>query len=280
MAVACGIYEELLAAIDSVDIYAVRAAFRLDVQEVLRRVHYRFLLSLLGGILAAVVVMVEIVRLPKLLIAHPTEVYAVFFGLVLASVFILGRGIDWGPLRALGLVIGALAGFAVVNLVPVNTPSSPLFMFGYGMIAISAMLLPGISGSFILLIFGQYEKVIGALERLIHLDFSALLIVVPFALGCLLGIGAFSRLVAWLLRHFHDTVVAGLCGLLVGSLWRIWPYQETVTQMVRGKEKVLEASPSIPAHFDGAVVGLALAGFCAVFLVEWLASLRSSRSSK
>lgn len=275
LAVACGIYEELLAAIDSVDLDVVKAALRLDLKTVLAKVHFRFLACLLGGIATAVVVMIKIVGLPKLLISHPREVYAVFFGLVLASVFILGRKISWNFVRAGSLALGTLLGFLVVNLVPVSTPSNPLFMFGYGMVAISAMLLPGISGSFILLILGQYERVIGALESLIHLELSALGIVLPFAAGCLLGIGAFSRFVAWLLRHFHDPVVAGLCGLLLGSLWRIWPYQNTVTQVVRGKTRVLEATPYLPPQFDLGILALLVAGFLAVFLVEFLAHLRS-----
>jgi putative membrane protein len=83
-----------------------------------------------------------------------------------------------------------------------------------------------------------------------------------------------------MLRHFHDPVVAGLCGLLLGSLWRIWPYENTVTQIVRGKERVMEATPYVPEHFDTHVLLLMLAGFGAVFLVEWLAHLQSRNPKK
>jgi putative membrane protein len=148
-------------------------------------------------------------------------------------------------------------------------------MFCYGAVAISAMLLPGISGSFILLILGQYQRVIGALESLIHLDLAALWIVVPFSLGCLVGLSAFSRFVAWLLRHYHDPVVAWLCGLLVGSLWRIWPYQNTRAIEVRGKLRVVEAVPYIPDDWQLLPILLALSGFASVFLVEFLARARS-----
>src|SRR5690606_305377 len=185
-------------------------------------------------------------------------------GLVLASVFVLGKKISWSASRVGALAGGTLFGWLVVTLVPVDMPSGPLHMFGYGTVAISAMLLPGISGSFILLIFVQYERIMNSIEALLHRDFSALLVVVPFALGCVFGIAAFSRVVAWMLRRFHDPVVAGLCGLLVGSLWRIWPYQNTVTEEVRGKVKVIEATPFLPEAWDVSVILLMVAGFVAV----------------
>jgi putative membrane protein len=233
--------------------------------------------SLLLGIFAAVVVMVKVVGLPHLLLEKPTLVYAVFFGLVFASVFILGRKISWGILESLSLILGTAAGFLVVNLVPMDMPGSPLHMFAYGFVAISAMLLPGISGSFILLILGQYERIIFSIEALLHRDFSALLVLVPFGLGCVVGILAFSRVVAWLLRLYEYPVIAGLCGLLLGSLWRIWPYQHTVTAEVHGKTKVVEATPFLPQTLEFSVVSLLMAGFVAVFAVEALAKWRHGK---
>lgn len=280
MAVACGIYEQLLAAIASINGKSLGALARLQLKDFFAMVHFRFLVSLVVGLFTAVVVMVKIVGLPQLLITAPTLVYAVFFGLVLASVFILGKTVSWGLREVTCLVIGSGLGFAIVNLVPVDMPGSPLHMVFYGIVAISAMLLPGISGSFILLVLGQYERVMTAIEGLIHLDWSALLIVVPFAVGCLLGIGAFSRVVAWLLAHHHSPVVAGLCGLLVGSLWRIFPYQRTVTQEVRGKVKVVEATPYLPETWDLAVPVLVVLGFLTVFGVEYLATRRSRAPSQ
>ncbi len=275
MAVACGIYEELLAAINSIDKAAIQALLRLRFAEVLSRVHFRFVACLGFGIALAVVVMIKVVGLPRLLQEHPTLVYAVFFGLVLASVFVLARRIPtWNASRFGAMALGAVLGFAVVNLVPVSTPENPLFLFVAGMVAICAMLLPGISGSFILLILGKYEYVIGAVERLIHFDLSALGVVVPFALGCLVGIAAFSRFLGWLLRRWHDTMIALLSGLLVGSLWRIWPFQHLVYQEVRGKMKVVEATPFWPESLDFTVVGLMIAGLLAVAAVEWIASRR------
>lgn len=276
MAVACGIYERLLAAIASVNARSLLALLRGAIGEACGLIHYRFLASLFLGIVMAVVIMVKVVGLPHLLLSAPTLVYSLFFGLVLASVYILGKSISWSAREVVSLFVGALFGFAVVNLVPVDLPQSPLHMFGYGVVAISAMLLPGISGSFILLVLGQYEHIIFSIEKLLHLDFSALLVVVPFGVGCLVGIGAFSRLVAWLLERFHNPVTAGLCGLLLGSLWRIWPYQHTVTAEVHGKTKVVSATPYFPESFAITAALLMVAGFASVLLIEVLARRRAS----
>lgn len=281
MAVALGIYVQLLAAIASINARSIRGLLSLRWNEVFGVIHFRFLISLTLGILLAVIVMLRVVRLPYLLETQPTLVYAVFFGLVLASTLVLMRHIpSWTGLRVSVLALGALVGFLVVNLVPVNTPENPLFIFLCGVVAISAMLLPGISGSFVLLILGKYEYIIGQVEELLHLKLSALLVVLPFALGCLVGIAAFSRLLSWVLRNWHDTAIAGLTGLLLGSLWRIWPYQHLVRTQVRGKSKVIEATPFWPESIDGAVIGLAVFGLAVVLVIEQLARRRAASAAE
>jgi putative membrane protein len=277
MAVACGIYMELLAAINSINGRALQALARLRFGELLQVVHWRFMVSLGLGIGLAFVVMLRVVGLPRLLQEHPTEVYAVFFGLVLASVFVLARRVEgWTAGRVGAGVVGAALGFAIVNLVPVATPDNPAFVFLCGVIAICAMILPGISGSFVLLILGKYEYVISSVERLMHFDLGALAVVVPFAAGCVVGLASFSRLLSWMLARWHQPMLAGLTGLLVGSLWRIWPFQEVVQQEVRGKLKVVSATPFWPTSFQPGVLGLVLAGLAAVVAVEILAARRSA----
>jgi putative membrane protein len=161
-----------------------------------------------------------------------------------------------------------------VNIVPVSTPDSPSFLFACGAVAICAMLLPGISGSFILLILGKYAYVLNAVEGLMRFDASQLKVVIPFALGCLTGLAAFSRFLGWLMRKWHDTVLAGLSGLLLGSLWRIWPYQHLDRQVVRGKMKVVEAHAYWPDSFEASVLGLMIAGFLVVVVIELVATKR------
>jgi putative membrane protein len=136
------------------------------------------------------------------------------------------------------------------------------------------MLLPGISGSFILLILGKYSYVLNAVEGLLHFDLSQLGVVVPFALGCLTGLVVFSRFLGWLMRRWHDTVLAGLSGLLFGSLWRIWPYQHLEHALVRGKMKVVAAHAYFPDSFEGSVLTLMLIGFLVVIVIEFVATRR------
>lgn len=269
MAVALGIYRRLLAAIESIDSRALRALISLRFAKLFELVHWRFLVTLVAGIGAAVVIMVKVVKLPHLIDAHPSYVYGAFFGLVLASALVLVRRLPhWTPAAGASLVVGVGLGFAIVNLVPVQTPENPLFVFLCGALAICAMILPGISGSFVLLILGKYEYVIGALG---HLD---LMVIVPFAAGCAAGLLSFARLLGWMLDRWHDPMVAMLTGLLIGSLWRIWPYQHLEKTLVRGKMRVIEATPFWPESFELSVLLLLIAGFVAVTVIEQLAARR------
>lgn len=271
MAVALGIYGKLLAAITSVNVDAVRALLRFDLKQVFKLLHWRFMLCLGGGVFLAFAIMIKIVKLPHLLETHPKQVYAVFFGLVLSSALILAKRLpNWDAGRVASLVLGVGIGWGVVNLVPVETPEHPAFIFLCGFVAISAMLLPGISGSFILLILGKYAFIFGNLTKVG--------VVVPFALGCGAGLAVFSRFLKWLLTRWHDPVVAGLVGLLIGSLWRIWPYQHTKTVIVREKPRVLEAVPYWPDSLELGVLGLFILGLLAVLAVEWLATRRTLRA--
>lgn len=274
MAVALGIYHQLLAAITSVNRDAILKLVRIQIKDLLAVVHWRFLVSLLGGVGLGVGLMVKVVKLPHMVEAqspHRPLVYAIFFGMVLGSAFTLSRHLEaWNGGRYAALVVGIAVGFGVVNLVPVGTPEHPLFIFMCGAIAICAMLLPGISGSFILLILGKYAYVLGALSQL------KLAVILPFVAGCLVGILSFSRLLKWLLDRWHDTMLAGLIGLLVGSLWRIWPYQTLETVVVREKPRVIGATPFLPDTLDFRLIGGFLAGVVFVIALEIYATKRKA----
>jgi putative membrane protein len=271
MAVALGIYRQLLSAITSLGRDALTKLLRLRIREALALVHWRFLACLLTGIGLGIVLMVKVVKLPEMVAAespHRPLVYAIFFGMVLGSTFTLGRHVEWCLRRVATLLAGAGLGFAVVNLVPVDTPTHPAFIFLCGAVAICAMLLPGISGSFILLILGKYAYVLAAVGSL------DLLVLAPFVLGCLVGILSFARLLKWLLDGYRHTVMALLVGLLFGTLWRIWPYQQLTEVVVRDKPRVIGATPYLPASLDLAiVVGFAL-GLGFVLGIEWYAIRR------
>lgn len=276
MAVALGIYARLLAAIASINTHSLRALLRFDFRRVLQLVHWRFVVCLVAGLATAVVIMLKVVKLPHLIETKPTFVYAVFFGLVLASAIVLARRLpEWTVWRGALLVLGAAMGFAVVNLVPVQTPEHPAFIFLCGVISICAMLLPGISGSFVLLILGKYEYILNSVSQLLRADLTQLGVVVPFALGCAVGIAAFARFLGWLLNKHEHPVIAWLVGLLIGSLWRIWPYQRLTTAEVRGKTRVIGNDPYFPESFEVGVAVLIVVGLATVLCIEHLAARRA-----
>jgi putative membrane protein len=278
MAVALGIYHQLLAAITSANREAVTKLLKAQIKDLLEIVHWRFLVSLLGGVGLGVGLMVKVVKLPHLVgadSAHRPLVYAIFFGMVLGSAITLSRHLSaWKGAQYGAMVGGAVFGFGVVNLVPTGTPDHWAFIFVAGAIAICAMLLPGISGSFILLILGKYAYVLGALGEL---NFA---VIIPFILGCAVGILSFSRLLKWLLDRWHDTMLAGLIGLLVGSLWRIWPYQVLETIIVREKPRVIKATPFLPEALDFRLLAGFVAGVAFVVALEIYATRRKAAAEK
>ncbi len=274
MAVALGIYHQLLAAITSVNSDALKTLLKGRLRDTFAILHWRFLLSLVCGVGLGIALMVKVIKLPSMVLAsspNRASVYAVFFGMVLASTFTLGRQVkEWGMARPLAIALGAVVGFTIVNLVPVQTPEHPVFVFFCGAVAICAMLLPGISGSFILLILGKYAYVLGALGKL------QMGVIVPFASGCLVGLLAFSRLLKWLLDRWHDTVLAALIGLLLGSLWRIWPYQHITEKVIRHKPRVIGAEPFLPTSLEPKILLLFVLGVAFVVGIEWYATRRKA----
>ena len=217
MAFVMGLYEELVEALKSFDGRLAGRLARLRVAEALASVPWPFLAVLGGGMAAAVLTLAE--PIGWLLDNRPVPLFGFFFGLVLASIVTVGAQVRWSPSPVLCLLLGAGGSYLLVGLVPLTMPHDGLTLFLSGVAAITAMILPGISGSFVLLVLGQYEFVIDAVRQR---DFLAL---VPLALGCAAGILAFVRVLSWLLRRRRQTTVALLIGFMVGSLRRIWPFK-------------------------------------------------------
>jgi putative membrane protein len=251
VALVTGIYEEL---IDTVRLVASAAAHlaRLDVkgmQQRLRQVRWMFILPLGAGILLAVIALARV--LGHLLDEQPVRMAALFFGLVAGSVVIaLPRVRTWGPDRVVAMVVVGILAFVLLGLrgSPIDDPPFWAFFLA-GAIAICAMILPGISGSFILLMLGMYDAVLATVnDRQIGL----LLI---FLIGCGLGLMAFSNVLHWALSRAHDLVIAGLIGLMIGSLRVLWPWPD-------GTEGTTMTMPQ-----DDVFVPVLLAGGAFLFLV-------------
>jgi putative membrane protein len=265
MAFILGIYEELINAIKSFDLKAFQLLMTLKFRALLDHVSWKFLLSLGIGILAAIFSLAKV--LSWLLHNQPVLIWSFFFGLILASVVSVSRRIQaWRVPVWLSLFGGTTGAYLLVGFVPVSTPNDPWFLFLSGAIAICAMILPGISGSFILVLLGKYMYV---LEAVNNRDFLVLFLV---ALGACVGIVAFSRLLGWLLNNYHDLMVALLTGLMLGSLRKIWPWKETIESRIVG-EKVIPIVQSnvLPEGFGGEVVSalcLMVMGLLAVLLLD------------
>jgi putative membrane protein len=220
MAFIMGVYQELIDGIKAFDLGVVKLLLRFELRAAAERVPWRFLVALGSGIGVAILALAGVITW---LLAHqPTFLFAFFFGLVLASILAIGVHIRWSPGAVATLAAGTALAYWIVGLVPVETPHDPLTLFLSAMVAISAMILPGISGSFILLILGQYAHVLNAVKTL---DVVTLL---PFAVGMVVGITGFARILSWLLHHHHQLTITLLVGFMVGSLRKVWPFKETL----------------------------------------------------
>lgn len=266
-----GIYDQLVDAIRSFDAEALRRLLRLDFSGFLAHVHLRFLLPLLAGIAVAILSTARLMH--HLLDNHPVQIWSLFFGLIGASIVVVGRHIK--PLSTANLLILALGtafAYWIVGLIPVETTNALWFVFLCGAVAICAMILPGISGAFILLILGKYHYVTGALKNPFLPENLAVIAV--FCAGCAVGITGFSRLLHWLLQRWHAATVAGLTGFMLGAMRKIWPWKETLeTRIVSGKELVIRAENVLPPALDAsfwAACALMAAGLAAVLLLERL----------
>jgi putative membrane protein len=227
-----GIYEELIGAIKSFDARFVRRVCRLDWRAAFADVAWVFVGVVMLGMLAAVFSLAKVIKWT--LIHQPVLLSAFFFGLILATVPIVGRNIrKWSIGLGVAVVLSALAMFLLVGLMPIQTPEALWFLFLSGALSICAMILPGISGAFILVLLGKYRYVIEALSDQAFVPLAAV------GLGCLVGILSFVRLLSWLLRRYHDLTVAVLTGLVLGSLRKIWPWKETLQTITTPKGKVI-----------------------------------------
>jgi putative membrane protein len=268
MAFILGIYEELVMAIRSFDLKFLRLLCSLRLKDAMDRVSWPFLAALGLGILTAIFSLARI--LAWVLQNRPVLIWSFFFGLVVASVIAVSRHLDqWNAPKILWILLGAVGAYLLVGMVPVATPDTPWFLFVSGAIAICAMILPGISGAFVLVLMGKYQYV---LEAVSHRDLFTLFVV---ATGAGFGLVAFSRFLNWLLRRHHDLTIAVLTGLMLGSLRKVWPWKRTLQAMTDSHGDVIPVVQAnvLPAQWNTEVVvslSLMVLGVLVVFfLTRW-----------
>ncbi len=258
-----GIYEELINSIKSINPTNLKLLFSLRIAEFWKEINANFLLALVSGIAISIFSLAKLIT--YLLENEPVLVWAFFFGLVLSSTYFVAKTItQWDWKTYLFFVIGTVGAYFITVATPTETPNNLFFIFLCGAIAICAMILPGISGSFILVLLGKYFYIMSAVKSL---DIVVMLV---FICGAFIGITSFSNVLSFLLRRFHNTTIATLAGFMLGSLNKVWPWKETVETYVdsHGHIKPLVEENILPNTLLWEGVGLMLFGFILVYVLE------------
>jgi len=271
-----GIYESLLTAISSINSRFILQILRLNFKQAIAGLHLRFLVTLIFGIALAIISTSHLIH--YLLTVYPTQTWSVFFGLITASIIVVGHSINNRFASFPTLILGILLAYGITGIIPLHTPEDPWFIFFSGMIAICAMILPGLSGSFILLILGKYAFLTAALRNPFNLDNMEIILI--FIAGCLIGILGFSRILRYGLVRWHDFTLAILTGIMIGSMRKVWPWKITLeSQIIRGKEYVLREEnvwPLLDFEFWIALLLMGV-GFVLVILLDKISRKRTER---
>jgi len=270
-----GIYEELISTISGINLSLFSTLKKDGIKAFWQQLNGSFLVALVTGILIS---FVSFMRLAKYLIEnHPVLIWSFFFGLIVASVYFVGKQITkWTVASVLAFVIGTLAAYYISQLPSMADTDSSLFLFFAGALAICAMILPGISGAFILVILGAYKTLSDALH---DFDFKKILI---FATGALVGILSFSHVLKWLFKNYHNITLALLTGFIFGSLNKIWPWKRVLTwrKDSAGIDIPLVEQSISPFNYEGDpqltfAICLMLAGFLTIFILEKLGAKKN-----
>lgn len=281
-----GIYQELIDSINNVNLSVLKTLKKDGLKAAWQQVNGGFLLALLTGIFISVLTFSKIIT--QLLASHPILVWSFFFGLIIASIVLIWKETsNWKLVDILALVVGIILSYYITIARPVSSPDSYWYLFLSGFIAIIAMILPGISGAFILLLMGSYETVIGTInkfrEGIVKFDMAvlgeALMKLSVFALGAIIGLKSFSKILHWMFEKHKNTTLALLIGFMTGSLNKVWPWKQVLETRSNSHGEVvpfLEKS-IMPQNFEGnpqvmTAIILAIVGFVVIFGMEKMAS--------
>ena len=276
-----GIYEKLLDSIKAVDIEAIKLLFTFQLRSFWKKINGSFLLPLVLGIATSFLTLAKLIIF--LMSNYPIPLWSFFFGLIIISAILVLRVINkWNLAVVFATLIGILIAYLITEATPSETPEAPWFIFISGAIAICAMILPGISGSFILLILGKYEYMMTALS-----SFDIVTVAI-FIVGCVFGLLSFSRLISWLLKNYHNIAIGLLSGFMIGSLNKVWPWKIPVAFRINshGEQVPYLTKNVLPGEYMRelgeypqvlmAILFMAL-GIFVVVLIEKVANYRSKK---
>ena len=272
-----GIYERLIAAIKSFNLTTLKLLLRGKFVQFWQAIDGTFLLSLFLGIATSFLSLSKVIT--WFLVQYLDLVWAFFFGLILASTYFVGKTVKWNLKTIVVFLLFAVLSFIITAPTnePLNTSGALWYIFLCGAIAICAMILPGISGSFILVLLGQYMYIMSALSEL------QLLIIGVFICGAVVGLLSFANLLSWLFKHYEKITLAALTGFMFGSLNKIWPWKSTLTFYTKGEQQFPLTQQNILPQDDGQfwfAVGLIIFGFVLIFAIEWIAGQLKKENNK
>lgn len=269
IALITGIYERLINSIKSFDLASIKLLLSGKVKEFWQHIDGGFLASIFIGIGVSIVSLAKL--LEYLLETHETYTMAFFFGLILLSIYFVGKTVTkWTPASIFMLILGTAIAVSIALLAPAGEDSSFIYVFICGIVVICSMILPGLSGSFVLIIMGNYALILRSIGE-VNTD-----ILLPLALGCGFGLIAFSHLLSWIFKNYHNETIALMTGFILGSMAIIWPWKNTLTETIvrEGKDPKEVVTgyewflPSIELTSTWIAVGLILLGMLAIWLVE------------
>ena len=265
-----GIYDTLLDAAASIDKTFIKHVLKFEIKAAIAHLHFRFIIPLVFGMFTAMITLARVMH--YLINEQPIPTWALFFGLIGASIIVIWNKLDdhFSPVNLLIISIGAIFAYIMVSLIPVDTPDALWFIYLCGIIGITAMILPGLSGSFLLLILGKYEYITAALKN--PFAEGAPLILVIFIMGTATGLMSFSKILNFFMKNYRVKTMAFLTGILIGSMKKVWPWKEVLeSKIVRGKTKIIREMNIMPTEFNNEVtvaIALMLIGFIFVLVLE------------
>lgn len=281
-----GIYQELIDSINKINFSTIKSIKKNGIKVTWEAINGNFLVALVLGIALSILTFSKIIT--HLLDSHPILVWSFFFGLVLASILFIWKEITtWSWKSIVSLIIGILISYYITIAKPTESPDSYWYLFLSGFLAIIAMILPGVSGAFILLLMGSYQTVIGTInqfrEGISSMNFEiigqALLKLTTFALGAIIGLKLFSKVLTWMFSNHKNTTLALLIGFMVGSLNKIWPWKEVLETRINshGETVPFIEKSILPQNFEGepqilTAIIMVVCGFMLIFGLEKIAN--------
>jgi len=266
IALITGIYEDLINSLKSFDTKSLKLITSIDISGFIKHTNLYFLLAVFGGSIVSVFSIASIFK--YLFIHYPILIWAFFFGLIIASIYFVGKRItNWNTATIISLIIGTLVAISLSFMTPASENDNLFFVFICGIIGVSGMMLPGLSGSFILILMGNYELLMVTAVTELNI-----LLLSVFFLGSAFGLMSFSHILSWVFKHYKNQTLALLTGFILGSLSIIWPWKEVAESIIlKGKEKIIAYNWYFPNELNTETILaiiLIIAGVLSVYALE------------